>query len=102
MAQIIDGKSLAKKIRENLKKEADELKKMGIIPHLAVIMVGNNDASKVYVRNKSRACEEVGIEFKEYFLEESIKQEELIELIDKLNKDKKINGILLQSQYQNH
>ena len=97
MAQIIDGKSLAKKIRENLKKEAEELKKMGIIPHLAVIMVGDNDASKVYVRNKSRACEEVGIEFKEYFLEESIKQEELIELIDKLNKDKKINGILLQS-----
>ena len=102
MAQIIDGKSLAKKIRENLKKEADELKKMGIIPHLAVIMVGNNDASKVYVRNKSRACEEVGIEFKEYFLEESIKQEELIELIDELNERDDINGILLQSPIPKH
>lgn len=97
MAQIIDGKLLAKKIREDLSKEAKKLKNKGIVPHLAVIMVGNNDASKVYVRNKSRACDEVGIEFKEYLLPENTKQEELLDLIDKLNNDKEINGILLQS-----
>ena len=60
-------------------------------------MVGDNDASKVYVRNKSRACEEIGIEFKEYLLPSTTKQTELIELIQKLNNDKNINGILLQS-----
>ncbi len=97
MAVIIDGKSLAKEIRENLKKEAEKLRDKGIIPHLAVIMVGDNDASKVYVRNKSRACEEIGIEFKEYLLPSTTKQSELIELIKKLNEDKKVNGILLQS-----
>ena len=97
MAVIIDGKSLAKEIRENLKKEAEKLRDKGIIPHLAVIMVGDNDASKVYVRNKSRACEEIGIEFKEYLLPSTTKQSELIELIKKLNEDKNVNGILLQS-----
>ena len=97
MEVIIDGKSLAKEIRENLKKEAEKLRDKGIIPHLAVIMVGDNDASKVYVRNKSRACEEIGIEFKEYLLPNTTKQSELIELIKKLNEDKKVNGILLQS-----
>ena len=97
MAEIIDGKNLAKEIRESLKVEANKLKEIGIIPHLSVIMVGDNDASKVYVRNKSRACEEIGIEFKEYLLPNDTKQEELISLIKKLNKDKNVNGILLQS-----
>ena len=97
MAEIIDGKNLAKEIRESLKVEANKLKEKGIIPHLSVIMVGDNDASKVYVRNKSRACEEIGIEFKEYLLPNDTKQEELISLIEKLNKDKNVNGILLQS-----
>ena len=97
MVQIIDGKLLAKKIRENLSKETKRLKEKGIIPNLAVIMIGNNEASKIYVKNKSRACEEVGIAFKEYLLDNNTSQEELLELIDKLNKDKEINGILLQS-----
>ena len=97
MSEIIDGKSLSKEIRENLKKEAELLRNKGIIPHLAVIMVGDNDASKVYVKNKSRACNEIGIEFKEYLLQEKTKQSELLDLIKKLNKDKKVNGILLQS-----
>lgn len=97
MAEIIDGKNLAKEIREELKIEAEKLKNKGIIPHLAVIMVGDNDASKVYVRNKSRACEEIGIEFKEYLLPSTTKQSELLELIQKLNNDKNVNGILLQS-----
>lgn len=97
MAEIIDGKNLAKKIRENLKKEALKIKEKGINPYLAVIMVGDNDASKVYVRNKSKACEEIGIKFKEYLLPKNTKQSELLELIQKLNEDKKVNGILLQS-----
>ena len=68
MATIIDGKALAKKIRENLKEEVDKLKKENIYPKLAVIMVGDDPSSKIYVRNKSKACEEVGIEYEEHLL----------------------------------
>ena len=102
MATIIDGKELAKKIRGNLRIECEELKKQGILPKLAVIMVGDNPASKVYVRNKSRACNEVGIEYEEYLLEETTTQKELNELIGKLNENKEISGILLQSPIPNH
>jgi methylenetetrahydrofolate dehydrogenase (NADP+)/methenyltetrahydrofolate cyclohydrolase len=94
---IIDGKELARKTREKLKIECDNLKKEGILSKLAVIMVGDDKASQIYVKNKSKACQEIGIEFEEYFLGNDIKQEELIELIQKLNCDKSINGILLQS-----
>lgn len=97
MAIIIDGKELAKKIRANLKIECEELKKKNINSKLAVIMVGEDPASKVYVRNKSKACEDVGIEYEEYLLDVNTTQKELIELIEKLNNDKTINGILLQS-----
>ena len=97
MAIIIDGKELAKKIRANLKIECEELKNKQINPKLAVIMVGDDPASKVYVRNKSKACEEVGVEYKEYLLSSTTTQKKLIELIEKLNQDKTINGILLQS-----
>ena len=102
MAVIIDGKALAKKIREQLKIECDELKKQGIKPKLSVIMVGDNPASKIYVRNKSRACNEVGIEYQEYLLKEETTQEELLQLIEKLNKDRQTNGILLQSPLPPH
>ena len=94
---IIDGKELARKTREKLKIECDKLKKEGILSKLAVIMVGDDKASQIYVKNKSKACQEIGIKFEEYFLGNDIKQEELIELIQKLNLDKSINGILLQS-----
>ena len=97
MAVIIDGKELAKKIRANLKIECDELKAKGIKPKLAVIMVGENPASKIYVRNKSKACMEVGIEYEEYLLNDKITQTELLDLIKKLNQDENIHGILLQS-----
>lgn len=102
MAVIIDGKALAKKIRSSLKVECDELKKDGITPKLAVIMVGDDPASKVYVRNKSRACNEVGIKYQEYLLDENTKQEDLIDLIKRLNEDKTVNGILLQSPIPEH
>ena len=97
MATLIDGKALAKKIREELKVECNELKEKGIKPKLAVIMVGNNPASKVYVRNKSKACNEIGIEYEEYLLDDDTTQKELIKLIENLNENKNINGILLQS-----
>lgn len=102
MAVIIDGKSLAKKTRENLKIECEKLKDKGIIPKLAVIMVGDDPASKVYVRNKSKACDEIGVKYEEYILKDSITQKELIDLIHKLNEDKTVNGILLQSPIPNH
>ena len=97
MAVIIDGKELAKKIRANLKIECEELKKKNINSKLAVIMVGEDQASKVYVKNKSKACDDVGIEYEEYLLNSETTQKELIELIEKLNNDKTINAILLQS-----
>lgn len=97
MAIIIDGKELAKKIRSELKNEVVELKNKGINPKLAVIMVGDDKASKVYVKNKSKACEECGIDYEEFLMDKDIDMEELLETIDKLNKRDDIHGILLQS-----
>jgi len=97
MAVVIDGKQLSKKIRSNLKIECEELKAKGILPKLAVIMVGNDSASKIYVKNKSKACEDVGIEFEEFLLDENTSQEKLENLIEELNQNNKIHGILLQS-----
>lgn len=97
MAQIIDGKELAKNIRLKLKDEVIELKNADINPKLAVIMVGDDKASKVYVKNKSKACEDVGIEYEEYILPANTKMEDLLELIEKLNNDETVHGILVQS-----
>ncbi len=97
MAKIIDGKDLAKKIRINLKNEVSELKKIGINPKLAVIMVGEDKASKVYVKNKSKACEEIGIQYEEFLMNENTTMKELLELIENLNNRSDIHGILLQS-----
>lgn len=100
--ELINGKEIAKKIREELKEEVSHLKEKNINPKLAVIMVGNDKASEVYVRNKSKACKEIGIEFEEFLLKESIKQDELIGLIKKLNDREDIHGILLQSPIPEH
>ena len=97
MYQLIDGKELSKKIREELKLESNKLREKGIIPKLAVILVGDDSASKVYVRNKNKACQEVGVEFEEILLDAKTTMEELLNIIDKLNERKDINGILLQS-----
>lgn len=99
---IINGKELAQKIRNDLKKEVEELRERGIIPKLAVIMVGNDKASEVYVKNKSKACNELGIEFEEFLKDENTTQQELIELINELNKQDDIDGILLQSPIPNN
>ena len=97
MYQLIDGKELSKKIREELKLESNKLREKGIIPKLAVILVGDNSASKVYIKNKSKACNDVGVEFEEILLDATTTMEELLNIIDKLNERKDINGILLQS-----
>ena len=97
MGKMINGKKLAKETREKLKTKCDELKERGINPKFAAIMVGNDNASQIYIRNKSKACEEIGIEFEEYLLSENIEQKELIEKIKELNSRKDIHGILLQS-----
>ncbi len=100
--ELLKGKEVAQKTREKLKEEVAELKEKGINPKLAVIMVGDDSASQIYVRNKSKVCNEIGIEFDEYLLPEKTKQKELLELIEKLNDDKTINGILLQSPIPQH
>lgn len=102
MTIIMDGKALASKTREELKQKVDELNSKGIFPKLAVIMVGEDPGSKIYVRNKSKACEEVGIEFEEHLLNADIKMEELLNLIDNLNNREDIHGILLQSPIPSH
>lgn len=102
MAIIINGKELAAKVRANLKIEVDGLKEKGIFPKLAVIMVGNDSASAVYVRNKSKACNEIGVEFEEFLLSENTTREELLNLIEELNNRKDVNGILLQSPIPKH
>jgi len=102
MAEIINGKELAQKIRLDLKSEVAELKGNGINPKLAVIMVGDDKASKVYVKNKSKACEEIGIEYEEFLMDESTTMEQLLNLIDELNNREDIHGILLQSPIPKH
>lgn len=102
MSVLLDGKNVAKKIKDNLKIEVDNLKKKGIYPKLAVIMVGEDKASRVYVKNKSKSCEQVGVEFEEYLFDENITQEELMKKIYELNNDDTVNGILLQSPIPRH
>lgn len=102
MAIILDGKETARKVRESLKTKVEELKQRNIFPRLAVIMVGDDGASKIYVKNKSKACEELGIEYEEFLLKANITQEELIDLINKLNERKDVHGILLQSPIPKH
>ena len=102
MVEILNGKELAKKIRKNLKIEVEHLKQVGIFPKLAVIMVGDNSSSEVYVKNKSFACKKVGIAFEEFLLNKSTTEEELLDLIEKINADKNIHGILLQSPVPRH
>ena len=97
MAEIISGTALAAKIREQLKIETDELKQEGTIPGLAVILVGEDPASKVYVRNKTKACEEIGFYHEQYNLPATISEQEILDLVETLNESKKIHGILIQA-----
>lgn len=93
---IIDGRSVASAIKTKVAAEVEELKQSGVNPCLAVILVGEDPASQVYVRNKKRACDECGIISKEFILPADSSQEELLRLIDVLNCDASVNGILCQ------
>lgn len=96
MAQLIDGKKISKEIKDELRQAVAELKAQGKEGALAVIQVGSDPASSVYVRNKKRACEYIGIRSESYELPEQTSEDELLALIDRLNRDPKINGILCQ------
>lgn len=102
MAIIIDGKLVAQEVKAKVSKKVKELQENGITPGLAVIIIGNNPASRIYVNNKKKACAEVSIYSKEYALPDTTSQKELIELISKLNNDDSINGILVQLPLPNH
>ena len=103
MAKIIDGKAISAEIRGEIKAETQAfIEKYGVVPGLAVIIVGSDPASQVYVRNKRRACEEVGFYSEAYELPEETSQEELNALVDKLNADDKIHGILCQLPVPKH
>lgn len=102
MAQILSGKTVSARIKEEAAREARALAEKGIHAGLAVIIVGDNPASRVYVNNKKKACEEVGIYSEEYALPEETSQEELLELIARLNDDDKISGILVQLPLPGH
>ncbi|MBQ8649075.1 MAG: bifunctional methylenetetrahydrofolate dehydrogenase/methenyltetrahydrofolate cyclohydrolase FolD [Clostridia bacterium] len=102
MYRIIDGKAISAAVKEAVKTEVAQLKEKGITTGLAVIIVGEDPASKVYVSNKKKACEALGMISREYALPENTTEDELISLIEKLNSDKEINGILCQLPLPKH
>lgn len=102
-ANIIDGKAVAGRIRESLKEDIKKLnRERGIVPGLTVILVGEDPASKIYVRNKERACDEVGIRSDIIYMDESVSQEELLKEIHRLNQDPGTHGILVQLPLPRH
>ena len=101
-AQIIDGKQIAATIRGELADEITTLKEKGVTPGLAVVLVGENPASKVYVRNKNKACHEIGIYSEQHSLDEDVSEQEVLKLVDDLNKNESIHGILVQLPLPKH
>lgn len=102
MYKLIDGKEVSTHVKTKVKEEVELLKEKGIEPALAVIIVGNDPASRVYVNNKKKACEFTGMRSVEYALPEETTEEELLAVIDKLNADSSINGILCQLPVPKH
>ena len=102
MAELIDGKKISQDLKDEVKEKVAELKAKGIEVTLAVILVGNDPASTVYVGNKKKACEYTGINSRSFELPEETTQEELMKLIDDLNKDDSVNGILVQLPLPKH
>ncbi len=97
MAAIIDGKAVAKEVQKQIKEEVEGLeRRWGLAPGLAVVVVGDDPASHIYVRNKEKACREVGIKSFEYLLPATISEKELLALVHQLNKDNDVHGILVQ------
>ena len=102
MTQIIDGKKISQEIKDELREQVAKLKEQGTTVSLAVIQVGNDPASSVYVRNKKLACEYIGIQSLSYELPEETSEEELVGLVQKLNEDPTVNGILVQLPVPEH
>ena len=102
MAQLIDGKQISKEIKDELKTEVQKLKSEGKNVCLAVVHVGDDPASTVYVNNKKKACAYIGIESRSYELPESTSEEELTALVEELNEDEGVNGILVQLPLPSH
>ena len=102
MYKLIDGKEVSNHVKTKVRQEVDALKEKGIEPALAVIIVGNDPASRVYVNNKKKACEFTGMRSVEYAMPEETTEEELLSVIDKLNADDSINGILCQLPVPKH
>ena len=102
MAMILNGKRVAAEIRAELKTRAEALRKDGVVPCLAVLLAGDDPASKIYVRNKKRACEEIGIESRELLFPESVTEEELIAQIRALNEDPAVDAMLVQLPLPRH
>ena len=102
MYQILDGKKVSQRVKDELKEQVVSLKQKGIDPGLAVIIVGNDSASRVYVNNKKKACEYIGIRSEEYALPEETTQDELLKLVSELNERKDIHGILCQLPLPKH
>lgn len=102
MATILNGKQVAAEIRAELKTRAEALRKDGVVPCLAVLLAGDDPASKIYVRNKKRACEEIGIESRELLFPESVTEEELIAQIRALNEDAAVDAMLVQLPLPKH
>lgn len=97
MAQIIDGKQIAAQVKAGVAEDAAQLKEQGVVPGLAVVIVGDDPASRVYVNNKKKACQAVGIYSEEYALPAGTSQQELLDLVNRLNREPSIHGILVQS-----
>ena len=102
MGRIIDGKAVSAQVKEEIKQEVSQLKENGVEIGLAVVIVGDDPASQVYVRNKEKACEFVGFNSYKYALPAETTEEELLALIDKLNNDDKVDGILVQLPLPKH
>ncbi|MBL6731760.1 MAG: bifunctional methylenetetrahydrofolate dehydrogenase/methenyltetrahydrofolate cyclohydrolase FolD [Candidatus Poseidoniaceae archaeon] len=102
VAEILDGKACAAAVEESLKKRINKCQQAGITPHIAVIIVGDDPASHVYVGAKIRACERLGIKSTHIEMPESSKETELVEVINELNNDNLVHGILIQSPLPNH
>ena len=102
MAKLIDGRAIAEKVYVDLHREIAELKAKGIIPGLAVILVGENPASRAYVRSKDKVCRELGLHSVKLELPDSTTQEELLARVEELNRDPSIHGILVQSPPPEH
>jgi len=103
MATIIDGKAVAKEVQKQIKEEVEGLeRRWSIAPGLAVVLVGDDPASHIYVRNKERACKDVGIKSFEHLLPATVSEKELLSLVNQLNKDKNVHGILVQLPLSPH